>query len=186
MPTPASGQMKALHLSPLHTCRNQQLNSTHITINLKSFGVYKHKIPSYQSNPRSLNTTGSLLTKYLLPVRLPELIYSLKIYPPQQHGEKDGVVSQNDSLGLALPACAPLTTASLFLFVSVSMSLSSHPSLLPQLTNHQRKNNIIVRVKKLRVQGKILVRVRSPLHTLTWRFTSTHFLTDMYNSYCQK
>lgn len=104
----------------------------------------KYKMPSYRSNPRSQHSPGSLLTNctYLLPVRLTDLIYGSKIYPRQQHRKKDGLVRQRDSLGLALPACAPkcdvlnyCLTLSLCLCLCVSVTSAL---ILSQLTNHQK------------------------------------------------
>lgn len=108
--------------------------------------VYKQRIPSYRSRPGP----GSLLTycTYLPPVRLTDLIYGPKMYPPEQRREEDGVVCQNDSLRLVLAACAHKCA-----FLNYCLSLSIHLCLgvtsaliLSQLTNHPKRNNNILTV----------------------------------------
>lgn len=75
-------------------------------LNIICYGLIKEgfwrfkskKIPSCRSQPGP----GSLPTycTYLPPVRLTDLIYGQKTYPPEQRREEDGVVCQNDSLRL--------------------------------------------------------------------------------------
>lgn len=68
------------------------------------------------------------------------------IYPPQQHGEKDGVVCQNDSLGLLLPARGPkcaIFSYCLPLSICICVSVTS-ALILSRLTNHQREKIIFL------------------------------------------